>query len=38
LEIFAPNFADLFAMVLSINALFFFEITLRIRNWRNAKL
>ena len=38
LKIFAPNFVRLFSSVLSINVLVLTKITLRIRNWRNAKL
>jgi len=38
MKFFAQNFARLFSRVLSINKLFLSEITLRIRNWRNAKL
>jgi len=38
MTIFAPNFVHLLGRVLSINVLFFSEITLHIRNWHNAKL
>ena len=38
MTIFVPNFVHLLGRVLSINVLFFSEITLRIRNWHNAKL
>jgi len=37
-KIYAPNFLRLFSSVLLINVLFLSEITLRIRNWHNAKL
>jgi len=35
---FASNFVHAFGRVLSINVLFFSEITLRIHNFHNAKL
>jgi len=38
MTIFAPHFVHLFGRVLFINVLFFWEITLHIRNWHNTKL